>query len=112
MYHPQTDSGEEGRAIQIVLADDEHNFELDEKALAQVLLRDDIKDLPVAVVSVAGAFRKGKSFMLDFFLRYLRASVRTHTNFRDCSLNLSKFDWRVTILVVFAVSGKCKLVGI
>jgi len=76
MYVPQTDIlNETGEAIQIVLADDDHNFELDEKALAKVLLRDDIKDLPVAVVSVAGAFRKGKSFMLDFFLRYLKSSV-------------------------------------
>ena len=62
-------------AVQIVLSDDDHNFELDEIALEKVLLRDDIKDLPVAVVSVAGAFRKGKSFLLDFFIRYLRSGV-------------------------------------
>lgn len=62
-------------AVQIVVADEEHNFELDDIALEKVLLRDDIKDLPVAVVSVAGAFRKGKSFLLDFFIRYLRSGV-------------------------------------
>lgn len=63
-------------AIQIVISDDEHNFELDETALEKVLLREDVRDLPVAVVSVAGAFRKGKSFLLDFFIRYLRSGVR------------------------------------
>ena len=56
--------------IQIVLSDEEHNFELDEIVLEEVLLQEDIKDLPVAVVSGAGAFRKRKSFILDFFLRY------------------------------------------
>jgi atlastin len=70
-------SGSKGvGAVPIVLSDDEHTFDLDEIALEKVLLRDDIKDLPVAVVSVAGAFRKGKSFLLDFFIRYLRAGVR------------------------------------
>ncbi|XP_060104678.1 atlastin-2 isoform X2 [Heteronotia binoei] len=58
--------------IQIVLAhEDDHNFELDESALERVLLQEPIKDLNIVVVSVAGAFRKGKSFLLDFMLRYM-----------------------------------------
>ncbi|XP_075781967.1 atlastin-2 isoform X2 [Pelodiscus sinensis] len=58
--------------IQIVLArEDDHNFELDEKALEHILLQEHIKDLNIVVVSVAGAFRKGKSFLLDFMLRYM-----------------------------------------
>nr|XP_033792288.1 atlastin-2 isoform X2 [Geotrypetes seraphini]XP_033792289.1 atlastin-2 isoform X2 [Geotrypetes seraphini] len=58
--------------IQIVLAhEDDHDFELDEKALEQVLLQEHIRDLNIVVVSVAGAFRKGKSFLLDFMLRYM-----------------------------------------
>lgn len=69
-----TSSGEP-EATQIVLSDEEHSFELNEKALESILLRDDIKDLPIAIVSVAGAFRKGKSFLLDFFIRYLTAGV-------------------------------------
>nr|XP_021152020.1 atlastin-2 isoform X1 [Columba livia] len=60
------------RPIQIVLAhEDDHNFELDEDALEKILLQEHIKDLNIVVVSVAGAFRKGKSFLLDFMLRYM-----------------------------------------
>ncbi|KAL7833398.1 hypothetical protein AOLI_G00283580 [Acnodon oligacanthus] len=58
--------------VQIVVADeDEHAFSLDEEALERILLQEDIRDLNVVVVSVAGAFRKGKSFLLDFMLRYM-----------------------------------------
>ncbi|XP_067389134.1 atlastin-2 isoform X2 [Emydura macquarii macquarii] len=63
---------EEPRPIQIVLAhEDDHNFELDEEALENILLQEHIRDLNIVVVSVAGAFRKGKSFLLDFMLRYM-----------------------------------------
>ncbi|XP_042318791.1 atlastin-2 isoform X2 [Sceloporus undulatus] len=58
--------------IQIVLAhEDDHKFDLDEAALERILLQEHIRDLNIVVVSVAGAFRKGKSFLLDFMLRYM-----------------------------------------
>uniref|UniRef100_A0A8C7X1M7 Atlastin GTPase 2 n=1 Tax=Oryzias sinensis TaxID=183150 RepID=A0A8C7X1M7_9TELE len=62
------------RPIQIVLTnEEEHSFELDAAALEKILLQDHVKDLNVVVVSVAGAFRKGKSFLLDFMLRYMHS---------------------------------------
>ncbi|XP_037637760.1 atlastin-2 isoform X2 [Sebastes umbrosus] len=68
----QEEEEEKARPIQIVLAnEDEHSFELDAAALEKILLQDHVKDLNVVVVSVAGAFRKGKSFLLDFMLRYM-----------------------------------------
>ena len=57
-----------GEPIQIVEAG-EHLFDLNEEALERILLNPAIQDKKVAIVSVAGAFRKGKSFLLDFFLR-------------------------------------------
>lgn len=67
------------RPIQIVLAhEDDHNFELDEEALEKILLQEHIKDLNIVVVSVAGAFRKGKSFLLDFMLRYMYNRVSNY----------------------------------
>lgn len=72
---PQDTSMDEGRPVQVVLSHPDHTFELDEEALAEILLQDDVKDRSVVVVSVAGAFRKGKSFLLDFFLRYMNSKV-------------------------------------
>lgn len=63
------------RPVPIVVATETHSFELDEKALEEILLDESVRDKKVAVVSVAGAFRKGKSFLLDFFLRYLDREV-------------------------------------
>lgn len=54
-----------------ILRIEDHFIQLDEEALQEVLLDDRIKDKHVAVISLAGDFRKGKSFMLSFFLRFL-----------------------------------------
>ncbi|KAF6202674.1 hypothetical protein GE061_003074 [Apolygus lucorum] len=50
---------------------EEGKFALDTAALEKYLLHEDVKDRNVVVLSVAGAFRKGKSFILNFFLKYL-----------------------------------------
>ena len=63
--------------VPIVVATETHTFKLAEKALEDILLDESVRDKKVAVVSVAGAFRKGKSFLLDFFLRYLDREVRS-----------------------------------
>ena len=65
----------EGKPIQIVVAKEDHTFQLDEEALASIVCQDHVKDKQIAVVSVAGAFRKGKSFLLDFLLRFLKSNV-------------------------------------
>ncbi|XP_049857521.1 atlastin isoform X1 [Schistocerca gregaria] len=81
------------RPVQIVVAKDDHTFELDEAALQEILLQDHVKDKTVVVVSVAGAFRKGKSFLLDFFLRYLKAQGRADWMGTD-EMPLDGFSWR------------------
>ncbi|CAF5195315.1 unnamed protein product, partial [Rotaria magnacalcarata] len=47
----------------------------------------------ISLVSIAGDFRKGKSFMLDFFLRYLRAKDHKDWIGREDE-PLKGFDWR------------------
>jgi atlastin len=67
-----------GRPLQVVTAasePDKHMFELNEVDLEKVLLDPRVRNKEVVVLSVAGAFRNGKSFLLDFFLRYLSHEV-------------------------------------
>uniref|UniRef100_T1JZM6 GB1/RHD3-type G domain-containing protein n=1 Tax=Tetranychus urticae TaxID=32264 RepID=T1JZM6_TETUR len=47
-------------------------YQFDAKAFAKIATSDEIKDLPIAVVSIIGDNRKGKSFLLNYFLRYLQ----------------------------------------
>lgn len=62
--------------IQIVKPDGNHGFTTENfHILIQILASDDLKDRQIVVVSVAGALRKGKSFLLNFFLKYLNARV-------------------------------------
>ena len=65
------------RPIEIIIPQEDHKFKLNVEALEDILCDDDVRDKPVVVLSVAGAFRKGKSFLLDFFLRYLGHKVST-----------------------------------
>ncbi|VVC43134.1 Guanylate-binding protein, N-terminal,P-loop containing nucleoside triphosphate hydrolase,Guanylate- [Cinara cedri] len=89
-----------GKPIPIVLAEENHQFILDEAALEEILLKDEIKDRNVVVVSVAGAFRKGKSFLLDFFLRYMKATYHLNLIKEDThwigsdDKPLDGFSWR------------------
>lgn len=64
----------EGRPLQIIKSVDD-NFEFEESDFLKLLENDELKDRYIAVITVAGAFRKGKSFLLGFFLRYLNAMV-------------------------------------
>jgi len=82
-----------GHAVQIITVEDEHVFKLDEDALEEILLDDRIRDKHVVVVSVAGAFRKGKSFLLDFFIRFLETENRERW-LGDEQAPLTGFSWR------------------
>ena len=57
----------------IVTGDSEKDyFVLREENLASIIAKIP-SDCKVSIVSVVGAFRTGKSFLLNFFLRYLRS---------------------------------------
>lgn len=53
-----------------------HTFHIQLDELRIILENDSIKDRHAVVVSIAGAFRQGKSFLLNFFIKYLNAQVK------------------------------------
>jgi atlastin len=82
-----------GRPIQIVDITNDHKFKLNEENLQQILSHPKARMKKVCVVSVAGAFRKGKSFLLDFFLRYLNKGGRDDWMGNDDE-PLTGFHWK------------------
>ncbi|CAO1316215.1 unnamed protein product [Diamesa serratosioi] len=85
-----------GEPIRLITIKEDHSYELNEDLLKNVLLNDDVKDRNVVIVSVAGAMKRGKSFILDFFLRYLSAQyVRKDVSnwLGDKNAPLQGFSW-------------------
>ncbi|XP_055307321.1 atlastin-like [Sitodiplosis mosellana] len=87
-----------GHAIQIINLSN-HSLKIQLNEVQPILEADDIKDRHIVVVSIAGAFRQGKSFLLNFFIKYLDAQYKKH-NVSDWlgqntnSSALSGFKWR------------------
>ena len=83
-----------GHPVAVVLVNDEdHSFSLDEDAICSILTKKEVSGLPIVVISVAGAFRKGKSFLLNFLLRYLK-NYNNENWIEDSSEELFGFVWR------------------
>ena len=52
----------------------------DKTALDEIFLDPEVKTRKIVIVSIIGAFRKGKSFFLDYCLRYMYANVSFRIN--------------------------------
>lgn len=61
-------------AVQIVSLKN-HTFNLEFNEFEKIINNEKLKDRNVIVVSIAGAYRQGKSFLLNFFIKYLQAQV-------------------------------------
>ncbi|XP_059373140.1 atlastin-1-like [Carassius carassius] len=81
------------RPVQVLVVKDDHTFELDEAALSKILLTEEVRDREVVAISVAGAFRKGKSFLMDFMLRYMYSQASDEW-LGDPDEPLTGFSWR------------------
>ncbi|KAI1286282.1 Atlastin-1 [Halotydeus destructor] len=82
-----------GQAIQIVNIGKSQGLELDIDGLSTVLLHPKCRDNAISIVSIAGATRKGKSFLLNFLLRYLKANGDDNW-MGDKNSPLQGFSWR------------------
>lgn len=90
-------SQDKGSPIQIFKIEDDHTYSLNVQALAKILLHEKIKDRLISVISIGGAYRKGKSFLLDFMLRYLYSNYVHHNCSNllgDEDSPLTGFSWR------------------
>uniref|UniRef100_A0A8C6KCB9 Atlastin 3 n=1 Tax=Nothobranchius furzeri TaxID=105023 RepID=A0A8C6KCB9_NOTFU len=81
--------------VQIVeVSKNDHSFTLNTEALAEILLAPEVREKHVVVLSVAGAFRKGKSFLLDFMIRYMHRKVSQNNWLGQEDEPLTGFSWR------------------
>ena len=88
----------------IVTGDSETDyFVLREENLASIIAKIP-SDAKVSIVSVVGAFRTGKSFLLNFFLRYLRSQETDGTS--NWMVNEGMFIFVETIHLLVSDSDK------
>ena len=66
---------------------DNYRLELNEAALAKILMKETIRDTPVAVISMNGKSRQGKSFLLNLLLH----NILKKANAGKFSISLSTF---------------------
>lgn len=79
--------------MRILSINPDYSWQLDSEELGRILLHKSVKNKPVVVVSTAGAYRQGKSFLMNFFIRYMcRQGADDWLGHPDAPLE--GFDWK------------------
>src|SRR6266487_1146877 len=73
-----------GKSVQIVKLDNNRNPILNAEALNEVFQHPDANGKPAIIISVVGNQGEGKSFILNWFLRYLRYQSAITSYSSDC----------------------------
>lgn len=83
-YKVSAEESNSPKAVRIVTPVN-HSFHLELDELKLILENDNIKDRQISVVSIAGAYRQGKSFLMNFFVKYLNAQVNISIDLEEVS---------------------------
>lgn len=51
-------------------------LQYDKVSLNEIFCHDEVKDREIVVFSIVGAFRQGKSYFMDYCLRFMYGNVR------------------------------------
>ena len=65
-----------GEAKQIIFFDKEKKLRLNKAEFENILNQKHVQGLPIAILSVIGGYRTGKSFLLSWLVRYFKADVK------------------------------------
>ncbi len=65
-----------GAAKQIIFFDEGKKLKLNKGELANILNQEHVRGLPIAILSVIGGYRTGKSFLLSWLVRYFESGVK------------------------------------
>ncbi|CAG9809100.1 unnamed protein product [Chironomus riparius] len=93
-----------GKPITVLGFTDDFNITVDYDNLRKLLLHPEVQNRKAVTVSIIGAFRKGKSFIMDYFLRFLYAKYKSINNMNEKNRNanwmgkpsdpLTGFSWK------------------
>ncbi|CAO1438850.1 unnamed protein product [Diamesa serratosioi] len=69
-----------GKSVNILKFSTDNKVLIDKTELDKMFLDPEVKNRKIVIVSIIGAFRKGKSFFLDYCLRYMYANYKSIAN--------------------------------
>nr|XP_039247450.1 atlastin-1-like [Styela clava] len=85
---------DEGEAIPIYVKDENGKQIFLKDNVLRILNQKGVKDGKVMVLTVAGAMREGKSFILNLFIKYLESGMSSSWLDGDENNTLAGFSWR------------------
>jgi hypothetical protein len=81
-----------GRPVTILNLDNHHNIEINTEQLKEMFEHQEVVNRKIVAFSIVGTFRRGKSFFLNYVLRYLYANVSCQYFIDEITAKSSNFN--------------------